>query len=133
MKKPTYDIHEVIASMPAGLDRAVLRVLSFHVGKDHAIKKPDLQRRLADVGFRVHERIIRAQIELLQEDHLICSSSSSSEGGYYLASNWDEVTEFDQREITPRIKKLSHKRSSLLHQAEKRFGPPPEAHQITMF
>lgn len=132
-KKQEYDIDEVLANMPAGLDRAVLRILGFHQGRDKAIKKQDFIEQLGTMGFRVRdERILRAQIDELQrQGHLICSSSSSKDGGYYLAGSWEEVAEFDERELTPRLASISEKRSIMRRKAEELWGPPST--QIKLF
>lgn len=132
-KKAEFDIDELTANMPAGLDRAVLRILGFHQGRDKAIKKQDFLKRLAMVGFQLRDdRILRKQIDELQrQGHLICSSSSSKDGGYYLAQSWEEVAEFDEFELTPRLASISEKRSIMRKKAEELWGPPSP--QIKLF
>jgi len=88
--------------MPHGLDRAILRVLSQHIGKENAVSKPVLLSTLAMNGFQVAERQARAAIvDLRKRGHLICSSSG--DGGYYLPASAEEYAEFAQVEYRSKI------------------------------
>jgi hypothetical protein len=100
--------YEVLLSqMPdASLERAMLRILSFHIGKNHAISKPQLLRDLGRSGFHVSERQARGEIvELRKHGHLICSSSG--DGGYYIAETNEEYEEFAQVEYRAKIIDMS--------------------------
>lgn len=65
-------LDEMISEMPPGLDRAILRVLSFHQGRDKAIGRGRLVGDLARAGFKVNERVMRACINELREAGTIC-------------------------------------------------------------
>jgi hypothetical protein len=96
----------LIANMPHGIERAMLRILSFHVGKDHAIDKPTLMSELKNSGFHTNERQARSTIvDLRKHGHLICSSSG--EGGYFIAQSQDEYDEFAQVEYRSKIIDMS--------------------------
>jgi hypothetical protein len=79
----------MISEMPPGLDRAILRVLSFHQGREQAIGRGRLVGDLARMGYEVHERVMRACInELRKKGQLICSTGGDG-GGYYLPADWN--------------------------------------------
>jgi DNA-binding transcriptional regulator PaaX len=123
-------IDDLIRNLPAGLDRAVLRVLSFHVGRGQAISRQDLLADLHQLGFRVHERAARAQISQLRKaGHLICSAGGVN-GGYWLGDDRAEVEEFINTEITPRIADLAETRSALQAAVREKWG---EATQPSLF
>ncbi len=118
----TTSLEETIGRLPAGLDRAILRILSFHVGRSKTISRTNLVHSLRDHGFDVHERMARAQInQLRKQGHLICSTGGS-DGGYYLASNWNELDEYLARELHSRAMDLLEQEKSLRKEGEKRFG-----------
>src|SRR4030042_573177 len=126
-------LDEMIREMPAGLDRAILRVLSFHQGKGNAIGRGRLVLELYRMGFKVHERVMRAAInELRKAGQLICSMGGEG-GGYYLAENQDEVEEYRTHELRPRAMDLLEQDKAMLEAAEKRWGRYSPEKQITLF
>jgi len=101
-KSPRRYYEKEIIAMPPGLERLVLRILTYHVGKDQAIGKPELLAELAKAGMPAAERQARAAItSLRKQGKLICSSSG--EGGYYLAQSIEEYAEFAQVEYRSKI------------------------------
>lgn len=113
---------EMISDLPPGLDRAVLRVLSFHTGQALAISRGDLVGEVARLGFRVHERAIRLTInQLRKRGHLICSTGGSG-GGYFLAANWDELQDYLDREVHSRAMDLLEQEKALRMAGEQRWG-----------
>jgi hypothetical protein len=113
----------LIAQMPAGLERAILRVLSDHIGKENTITKPKLLQDLARLGFHQHERQARLCIvELRKHGHLICSSSGDS--GYYIASTVEEYEEFAQVEYRSKIVDMSETLRAMDEGAKRVFHTP---------
>ncbi len=111
----------LIDEMPAGLDRALLRIISMHQGLDQAIGKPALLADLGRMGFGVNERQVRRTIqELRKAGHLICSSSG--EGGYYLAASLDEYATFAEAEYRSKIVDMSKTLAAMDQAAQKEFG-----------
>ncbi len=100
----------LLATMPAGAERTVLRVLSFHVGLANAIQKPDLIDACKQSGTHFsNERQIRLSIVNLRKAHVpVCASSGDS--GYYLPASLEEYTEFYTREY---LKKISDMRETV--------------------
>lgn len=126
---PKSDYDQLLATMPVGLDRAVLRVISMHPGKDAAITKPRFLADLAQIGFKVNERQLRKTIVDLRKDgHLICSSSGDA--GYYLADSYAEYQEFSQVEYRSKIIDMSETLHAMDDSAKSRFG---NSYQIGLF
>src|SRR4030042_4861458 len=125
-------LDEMIREMPAGLDRAILRVLSFHQGKGNAVSRGRLILELYRMGFKVHERVMRASInELRKNGQLICSMGGEG-GGYYLAENQEELVEYIDHEVHPRSMDLLEQEKALREAAEKRWGRYSPEKQIQM-
>jgi hypothetical protein len=121
MSEPHQCYDELIAEMPAGLDRSVLRVLSWHVGIDQAISKLQLMADLAAMGFVVEDRQLRRQIQMLRKDgHLICASSGT--GGYYLANNLAEYADFAESEYRSKIVDMATTLAAMDRSAQAKFG-----------
>ncbi len=113
---------KMIDDLPAGLERTLLRVLSFHVGRENAISRGHLLRDVSTHGFKVKDRQLRIQINLCRKDgHAICSSGGV-DGGYYMAADWDELDEFLSREVHSRAMDLLEQEKALKRAAEKRWG-----------
>jgi hypothetical protein len=123
MSKKRNDLEEEIANMPVGLDRSLLRVLSYHVGRENAIGRFDLLAKVKHMGIvNTTERQLRLAIhELRRAGHLICSAPGSK-GGYYMAATLKEFDEFDQTEIRARITDLSETGAAMRRSAAAQFG-----------
>ena len=125
------DMQAAIDNMPAGLDRALLRILSARVGREKAISRPDLLAALKSLGFETHERQARAAINLLRkEGHPICSTGGT-DGGYWWAANWQELRGYLDSEVLPRAYDLLEQEKALRRSGEGLWGP--ESQQIKMF
>lgn len=128
---PRQFYEELISQMPHGLERALLRVLSYHIGNDKAISKPDLLADLARMGFRVHERQARKAIELLRNNgHLI--GASSGDGGYYIIANEDEYNDYVAEE-TSRATKILERLRAQDALAKKVFSRTSAVAQASLF
>jgi hypothetical protein len=120
MSTKTYDA--MISAMPAGLDRAILRVLSFHIGKERAIGRYELLAAVRMEGFDVNERVLRECIHgLRREGRLICSIPGEA-GGYYLAASLEEFQEFRERELHAKAMDLLETESAMNKFAHQEFG-----------
>ena len=116
----TYD--RLMAQMPVGLDRVVLRLLSFHEGHKSAIGREELVINVKLMGFDVHERLVRHCIRGLRRDgHLICSAPGE-DGGYYLAETLAEFEEFAQNEFLAKIGDMSETLAAMRASAREVFG-----------
>lgn len=124
----------LIANMPVGLERSILSILRFHVGKENAISKPQLLADLKNMGMHSNERQARAAIvELRKHGHLICSSSG--EGGYYVAATIEEYQEFAQVEYRAKIIDMSETLRQMDDGARSMFhaAPAEKASQVSLF
>ena len=101
--KPREYYEKLIASLPVGRERAVLRVMTWHVGQAHAVRRDEIARAAEKMGVRFSdERQIRLTIvELRKRGVPICSSSGDA--GYYLPATLDEYREFRAREYVKKI------------------------------
>ncbi|HSW63816.1 MAG TPA: hypothetical protein VLH56_11000 [Dissulfurispiraceae bacterium] len=100
---------KIIASMPAGLERKLLTVLSRHVGNKNRITRRDLVAAvfpLARLGARwkdsTEDRQVRRAISTLRDTWPILSDSG--DGGYWLGT---------EKEIEVFIVELESRRSRL--------------------
>jgi hypothetical protein len=120
MSTKVYD--ELITSMPAGLERATLRVLSFHLGREHAVGRGELVYALRLEGCEVSERQARQCIhDLRRAGHLICSAPGEA-GGYYMAVSLAEFREFCDRELHPKAIDMLETESAMKAAARQKFG-----------
>lgn len=113
---------EMIQNMPAGLDRAILRIVNFHRGKAAAIGGEELTRQVGMSGFHIDQRTVREMIkELRRAGHLICSTPGQA-GGYYLATDLAEYWEFRKQEYQAKIIDMSETMSAMDKAADEQFG-----------
>lgn len=101
--KPREYYEKLIADLPVGRERAVLRVMTWHVGQAQAVRKDEIARAAEKLGVRFSdERQVRLTIvELRKRGVPICSSSGDA--GYYLPATMDEYREFRAREYVKKI------------------------------
>lgn len=120
---------QLISEMPAGLERALLRTLSYHSGKANAIGRGMLMHELHGLGMEVGERVMRHAIhKLRREGQLICSAPGE-DGGYYLAATLEEFREFCERELHPKAMDMLETESAMKEAARQQFG---EAVQVRL-
>lgn len=120
MRSANYE--QILATMPLGLDRAVLRVLSMHIGREQAVGREELVQVVASLGFPAHERQVREVIkDLRRRGELICSAAGE-DGGYYLAASREEFEEFAQAEFGAKIADMSQTLGAMRQAADSAFG-----------
>lgn len=126
---------ELIQDMDQGLERATLRVLSFHVGADQMISRVDLVEAISRFGFGrdlepvTFDRKCRIAISALRKaGHLICSSSGGV-GGYYLASSREEYEDFAAAEYRSKIGDMAATLAAMDSAAARAFGRQAPAGQ----
>ena len=130
MSTTIYD--RILAEMPTGLDRATLRVLSFHQGKHNAIGRESLVDALRSVGFDVKERLVRRCVhDLRRAGHLICSAPGES-GGYFLSATLEDFQEFIEREIHSKALDLLETEKTLKAAAKLQFGEASQPSLLEM-
>ena len=113
---------DLLKGMPAGLDRAVLRILSQRVGRGQVISRTALVRSVARLGFAAHERQIRDVIKELRRDgHLICSAAGEN-GGYWMAADRQEFDAFGHQEFEAKISDMSQTWRAMQKAADQKFG-----------
>jgi hypothetical protein len=113
----------LIDNLPAGIERALLRILNYHVGEENAISRSDLMIQLANSGFRMKDdRPVRALINELRNRGELILSKGGAGGGYWMAMTKEEVEHFLDFEVHPRAMDLLETERSLKMAMEKRFG-----------
>lgn len=137
------DYEQILAEMPAGLDRAVLRLFSFHRGWDSLITREDLLVQVQKMpGMKTTEdRQLRDSIhELRKLGVRICHTELRSTDprtgkikltfGYFLAETEQEYQEFRERygsyarTIWQTIKAMDEKKAVISSAGE--IEPPAE-------
>ena len=126
-------ITEMVDGLEAGLDRAVLRVLSFRVGRGEAISRGDLVRMVGQHGFSVHERALRLCIQMLRKSGQPICSTGGEDGGYWLAASWEELNEYLEREVHARAMDLLEQEKALRAAGERLWGEFSPGVQMNLF
>ena len=125
----------MIQEMPPGLDRAILRILSFHQGREHAISRKRLRAELGRMGFVVDEDEREARVcinQFRKEGMQICSTGGKG-GGYWMAIDHKELEKFIQKEMDSRAMDLLEQARAMRAAAEKRWGRYSPEKQASLF
>lgn len=133
--KGSFDLDQLIASLPAGLDRAILRVLSFHQGRRNAIGRKQLIKDLHSLGFdyRKDDRPVRECINLMRKAGKRICSAGGLKGGYWLAADWPELNDFIDQELHSRAMDLLEQERALRQAAEETWGKFAPENQGRLF
>ena len=110
---------DLVKNMPSGLDRAIVQTLKFHIGKPKAIKKSDLLKALASLGYKPHERQLRDMIAEMRLKGWMIGSLSAE--GYYFCETRAEYEEF-RAELEARRSAISATLNALDSVAQQRWG-----------
>jgi hypothetical protein len=122
----TYE--KLLETMPPGLDRALLSVLSKRVGMKNAIKKRELMVLLRQLGFKADERQIREAIRgLRKQRHLI---GSTNQDGYFLLAGPDEWRFVKNSEFLSRVGDIMDTVTIMDKSAREQWG---DGYQEAMF
>jgi len=116
-------------SLPEGLDRAVLRALADHQGREKAISRRELCARVQ--AYRVGERLVREQIRQLRRRGHLIGSAGGANGGYYLITEPAEFQEFLRVEFQAKIDDMRLTAAAMAREARKRWGT--ESMQMRLF
>jgi hypothetical protein len=127
--KKSFDIEEVIKNLPAGLDRTILRVLSFHKGRNKAIGGENLLAEIRRHGFKIDRRVMRAQISQLRKHGHLIGSAPGSDGGYWLCSDAEDFNKFVDKEYLAKIADMQETLSAMKRSAVGRWGKGITARQ----
>ncbi len=111
-----------LSAMPVGLDRAIVRVLSFHVGRARAIGRMDLVEQVGVMGCPATERQVRDQIKQLRRDGYLICSVAGEDGGYFMAETLIEYKDFARIEFEGKISDMSETLQAMNQTARKLFG-----------
>jgi hypothetical protein len=114
---------ELLKTMPVGLERAILRILSQRVGVENAILGSQMFDMLRGLGFALSDpRQMREAIKgLRREGHLICSAPGTT-GGYWLAANREELESFGRQEFEAKIIDMSETWRAMQQAGQRKFG-----------
>lgn len=100
---------QVLSEMSPGFEKAVLREIQWHKGKDHAISQDDLLSAISTddkqgtfFGKKVNKRQLRITINELRKMGWMIASSSGSGGsyGYYVPVTYDEYQEYKKFQMS---------------------------------
>jgi hypothetical protein len=133
-----FDLKALIDSLPLGLERKILRILSYHTGRENAISRAALLAELARYGFDYTEakddRPVRLAINLLRKEKgiPICSAGGLN-GGYWIAKDWDELEDYLNQEVRGRLSDLREQEQALMQTGRKMWGEYSPARQASLF
>ena len=112
--------YQILSSLPIGLERAVLGILSKRVGVQNAVKKGELTALLSDVGFKVKdERHIRLVISKLRKDGVLIGSTNTD--GYWMIADMKEFA-LVKAELLSRVKDIVETTDIMEKSAKAQFG-----------
>ena len=122
------DVKAMIDNLPAGLDRAIRKILKFHIGRKNAISRFQLISDLALMGFDYidkDDRPIRGCINQIRKSGTpgswICSTGGLG-GGYWMAETRAELEEFIDHEEESRLGDFAKQMKAMRMAAEKHWG-----------
>lgn len=99
---------QLMESLSPGLERAILRVLTYHVGRENRIGRRELVLKVHELGFSQGDRCIRETIALLRKQKFMICSQVDGGGGYWLAKDRDEYAAFRAVELAAKRDDLNN-------------------------
>jgi hypothetical protein len=115
------------------LRECILFLLNFHQGRAQMISRSELLHQLAAHGFAgVSDRRVRDIISDLKQGGELIASTGGIDGGYCIATNWNELEEYWEHEVDSRALNLLQQKKAQRHQAVVQFGPKPVPGQMEM-
>ena len=132
-------VQEMIDQLPAGLERAIRRILDFHIGRKNTISRSQLISDLALMGFNYIDKDDRPVMVCINKirksetpDSWICSTGGVG-GGYWLAETNAELEKFIDHEEESRLGDFAEQMKAMRRAAEKHWGKYSPEKQISFF
>lgn len=99
-----FDINQYIRRLSPGLERSILRILAYRVGRENSISRDDLVNQVQ--GLISNEREVRLMINILRKKGFPICSTGGKSGGYWLARSPQELADYLNNEPKARVKDL---------------------------
>lgn len=123
----------LLKTMPAGVDRAILRIVSQRVGRENAIIGHEMYAMIKDqYGLKDQRQMREVVKKLRREGHTICSAPGK-DGGYWMAKNRAEYEAFVEDEFRNKIIDMSTTLKAMNIGADEHLGPVILENQETLF
>lgn len=116
------DLKKMISDLEPGVERAVLQIISFHVGRDKAIAREDFLSKIGQLGFSLGEREMRVTINQLRKSGFPICATGGKGGGYWLAGDWAELKTFCDIELHSRAIDMLETEKQLLEAGSRYWG-----------
>lgn len=105
------------------IEKAVMRILSFHVGREKVISGNRMWEELKAQGLKVSEtKIFRDEINKLRKEGWPIGSTGGKNGGYWLCKDRIELRTVIDRQIKPFAKDLHEQERAMIRSANLFFG-----------
>lgn len=121
IKQTNPSVFSEIMSTPS-LERAVLRVLTFHVGRDRAVGSAALLTAVRMHGFHASERQVRDAVKQLRRSGVLIGSAAGEGGGYYILTSQQEFDSFTAVEFQAQISDMLETLQAMRDAARREWG-----------
>lgn len=108
------DIPALLATIPEVVDRAIILILSRHVGRDRSLPRQELLDQVKDNGYKINDRSLRLAINRIRKSGVPICSTGGQSGGYWTAAGWQELNEYLDNEVRSRITDLKDQEKALV-------------------
>ncbi len=106
------------------LEKSVMLILAFHVGRKNAISGSRLLFELQCQGFSIREtRYFRDAINDLRKQGFPIGSTGGKRGGYWLCEGWEELNKVLQVQFHDFAMDLLEQESAMRKGAARMWGP----------
>ncbi len=106
------------------LEKSVLLILSFHVGRKNSISGARLLFELQCQGFKINEtRYFREAINNLRKQGFPIGSTGGTKGGYWMCSGWEELQPMLQVQFHDFAMDLLEQEKAMRKGAARMWGP----------
>jgi hypothetical protein len=113
---------ETLLKNHPGIDRGIIKILNYRLGKSMAIGGDELTSQVIGMGYQVDNRNVREIIHgLRRQKYLICGLPGIA-GGYFMATNLEEFEEFADKEFKSKIRDMGETLNAMQAAARERFG-----------
>lgn len=106
------------------LERAVLIILAYHVGRENAISGQRMLFELSGQGINLSEtRYFREVINNLRKQGMPIGSTGGTKGGYWLCKDWSELGPMLQVQFHDFAMDLLEQEKAMKNGAARMWGP----------
>lgn len=108
-----FSMSQALNGVSNDLEMAILRVVMYHIGREHAISREELLSELRSQGYKHDDRTVRLAVSELRAKGIPLAGTGGIRGGYWILKDKQEADDYLKVELHDRGMNLLKQESAV--------------------